>query len=235
MINDGTVINVYNYNEGIISVPSHADPRGYIFEAANDGEPFIFPLTFSEIRFINGQSNIFKEGFLKFDEHMQEEIYNSLRIYDWDDILTESEIKDVLLKPTKEKLQKVLKITSTSMLERIRNILVKLRNVGEYDISSRVIQVVEARYNELYRNKKITDIVISKTRQEIESEMEEKIREEAIQQEVSKVKQKIQEEIEAKVRKELEIKIRKELEKEVKETAKSEKSDIKTKGKSKDK
>lgn len=217
VIVDSTMVNVLNYSSSKVSLPTHINPEGYIFEEAIDGEPTLIPMSFAEIRVTNGQSQIFKEGYLRFDEDIQEDIYKALKIRDWEEILSEEEIKDIILHPTKEKLEKIIKITSMSMFDRVRSILIRLDNIGTYDIPKRVADVINNRYQELYRGIRKSEIVINKSQQEVNDLIKEN--------ELAKIKA------------ELERKIRAEIEAEMKANANNEtnintepvKSTVKTK------
>ena len=195
MLNDGSIINVYNHNEGIVTVPSHINPVGHMFTEASQENPSIIPLTFGEIRFINGQSKIFREGFLKFEPEVEEEVFKALQVHNWKDIMSEKDIMDMILNPTQAKLERIIKITSISMFERIRNILTKMKNVGMYDISNRVVEIIEYRYQELYRNRTKSELVVTKTKQETIEEVKSDL--------ISSEIQKIRAELEVKIRAEI--------------------------------
>ena len=83
-----------------------------------------------------------------------------MKIFDWKDILTNKEIEDILLNPTLEGLQKLINISDDSTFERVRGILVKIKNSNSYDLSNRVINVIEARHKELQRRIAKTQIVL---------------------------------------------------------------------------
>ena len=199
MLNDGSIINVYNYNEGIVTVPSHMNPIGHMFSEANEENPSIIPLTFGEIRFINGQSKIFREGFLKFEPEVEEEVYKALQVHNWKDIMSEKDIIDMILTPTQEKLERIIKITSISMFERIRNILTKMKNVGMYDISNRVVEIIEYRYQELYRNRMKSELVVTKTKQEIVDDVKTSL----VASEIEKIKAELEKKIRAEIQAEM--------------------------------
>ena len=151
-------ISVLNYNE--FSVISPSSSRTYSFEPATEGIPSLNPMPFSDIEYINSQSNAFRTGLLFFKEDQQEDIYNELKIFDWKEILTNREIEDILLNPTLEGLQKLINISDDSTFERVRGILVKIKNSNSYDLSNRVINVIEARHKELQRRIAKTQIVL---------------------------------------------------------------------------
>lgn len=162
-ITESTMINVLNYSDNLVSVPSHLKLEGYLFECASYEQPFPVPLSFAEIKLINSKSNVFREGVLFFDPEYESEVYEKLGISNWEHILTDEQIRNTILHPTKEGLEKFIRITSASMFERVRGILIMLENSGMYDISMRVKSVVQERYKELYNNKRISEIQITST------------------------------------------------------------------------
>ncbi|MDR6779348.1 MULTISPECIES: hypothetical protein [Paenibacillus] len=95
-----------------------------------------------------------------FDGEFSDEIYEKLSIRDYKDILTNQDIKNIILRPTKEGLTKLIKIQSASLFERVRGLVIQLENTKFYDISTRVKNVVEERYKELYSGKRISEISI---------------------------------------------------------------------------
>jgi len=151
-------ITVLNYNEFYVISP--ASTRTYTFEPADEGVPTLDTLPFSDIEFINSHSNAFRTGLLFFKEDQQEYVYKELKIFDWKDILTNKKIEDILLNPTIEGLQKIINITDDTTFERVRGILVKIKNSNSYDLSNRVINVIEARHKELQRRIAKTQIVL---------------------------------------------------------------------------
>jgi len=194
-ITDNSIINVYNTSNYTVVLPTHLNPEGYLFAGYMDDNPVMIPITFSEIRLINSSSMLFREKHLTFDEKDESDIYEALKILGWKDILTNDQIEDLILNPTKEKLEKVVAATTMSMLDRIRGALVSMQNTGQYDISQRVIDVVNARYQELYAGKRGSQIVINKTQQEVVEETKKDV----IQEELAKMRK----EIESQVRKEM--------------------------------
>ncbi|GAB6989359.1 hypothetical protein [Paenibacillus pini] len=166
---DSTIIEVLNYSDSYASIQTQIKPDGYLFEPSIDGLPYAIPLSFAEIRVVNSQSGVFREGILRFDPEHEEDVYTKLGIRDWEEILSDSQIHNIILKPTKKGLESLIKITSTSMFERVRGIMVQLLNTGMYDISTRVKDVINERYRELYSNKRISEIIVVPTLDESEA------------------------------------------------------------------
>lgn len=212
MITDSSIINILNYSDNVAVVTSNIRPDGYVFEPANNEVPFSIPLSFSEIRVINSQSSIFREGFLFFEKDKEKDVYKKLGIRDWEEILTDEKIDNIILNPTKDSLEKVLKIRTLSYFGRIYGRYVMLKNTGMYDISTRVASVLSTRYKELYENIKNTSIQIRPTQQELK----EKQSEQDFTEKIKEVKQNIINDLIPQIKIDLEKQIRAEIEAEYK-------------------
>ena len=97
---------------------------------------------------------------VRFDDNDKEEIYSALGFADWKNILTNDEIRDILLNPTIEGLQRIIDVTNTSIFDRIRTIFVSLKENTDNDISNRVIKIMETRELEFKRGIYKTQIVL---------------------------------------------------------------------------
>jgi hypothetical protein len=117
-------------------------------------------LTFEEIEYLNAQSNDIKNGLIRFGKEQEKEIYEALDIKDWERILTNENIKDYLLYPDKDGLQNILDIKDEITFERVRCILINLINSGEYDVSNRVMNLIQLRYAEFKKNIRNTKLVL---------------------------------------------------------------------------
>ncbi|KAF6626951.1 hypothetical protein H6F38_23120 [Paenibacillus sp. EKM208P] len=200
--NDNTLIDVFNFSNSTVCVVTHLNPKGHQFEPAMTDNPFSIQMYFSEIRNINNQSNIFREGFLRFSKEKEKDVYEKLGISDWQNILKDTDIEDIILNPTKEGIERLLAIRSTSLFERVRGILIQLDNSGRHDISGRVKNAIQIRYKEIYQGKLQTEIIVAKT--DAENEIE------RIENERAAATARIREEVEAKIRAEYEEKYGKE-------------------------
>lgn len=168
MIKESEKIGVLNYNENRVSVEV-APGKSYSFEPSIDGEtPMVIPMTIEEILYANN-SVAFKSGMLFFEKSREEEIYERLNIVNWKDILSNDKIKEILLHPTFDGLNKIVEIKSTSEFERVRGVLFKLKQSDRYDVSVRVEQIVNTRYKELLNRQINTDIILTKKDVPVES------------------------------------------------------------------
>lgn len=150
-----------------------------VVEAAIDGNPTILPLTWDEIVYANN-SNVFKSGSLEFQSNIENDIYNELGIVK-ENVLKYKEIKEILLHPDKNGLQKILKIKTLSDFDRVREIFQKLKFEG-YSITLDVNNLVKKRTEELFLGKSTSSILVDDTKnessdskkvQELEKQLEE--------------------------------------------------------------
>lgn len=161
MITQAEKINVLNYNENKVSVMV-SPTESFTFEPSVDGEiPSIIPMTIEQIRYANNY-NAFRGGFLFFEKDKEKEIYEELGITNWEDILNNKEIREILLSPSYEGLKKIVDIKDSAVFERVRAAFHKLKADGTNDISVRVQQIISTRYKELQNKKVTTTIVIEK-------------------------------------------------------------------------
>jgi hypothetical protein len=196
---DSTIVNVLNYSDSYVSIPTQIRPDGYLFEPSLNEEPYAIPLSFAEIRVVNSQSSIFREGTLRFEQELEQEVYEKLGLRDWENILSDAQIRSIILKPTKEGLDRFVKIMSSSMFERVRGMMVQLDNSGMYDISTRAKDVINKRYQELYVGKRISEISIVPTLEESNKVTTEKAS--LTVEELTKIKEEISAELIAEMKK----------------------------------
>lgn len=149
-------ISVLNYNDNYICAYV-APNRSIRFEPSVDGRPSLTPLTLEEIKYINN-NNAFRNGILEFSEEIEDEVYEELRI-DKDNVMKNSEIREILLNPTKIGLQKIVSLTSLSDFDRIRCQFQKLKAEG-YRLTLDIANIVTTRTKELLNGKVKTNIII---------------------------------------------------------------------------
>lgn len=153
-------IKVYNFSESVVILPTRDKEKQYRLAPAVEGVPSMFPMTWDEIEYVNGNSSVFRDGLIEFDADIRAEMYEALRVTEPDKILFNRTIEDIIKKPTMEGLQRIVDARSVGVIERIRGIMVMLKNSGN-DVSSRVEKIVNARYKEIARNQFKTDISLT--------------------------------------------------------------------------
>ena len=161
MIKETEKISVLNYNENRVSVEV-APNKSYSFEPSNDGViPTVIPMSIDEIRYANN-STAFKNGTLFFDKSREEEIYKELNITDWKNILSNNAIREIILHPTYDGLNRIIAIKDSAEFERVRAVFHKLKQDETHDVSARVAQIINTRYKELLNRQINTSIVLPK-------------------------------------------------------------------------
>lgn len=149
---------VLNYGHSPVGISTRHE--NYLIPGAEGDTPASLPLTIDEIQVVNSNSPVFKVGMLRFEEKDEKDIYEELRILDWQNILTDKDIEDILLNPTAETLQALVSIESEPYYERIRGVYMGLKSSGAA-ISLNVSNAIEARRDELIRHKRTTDIRVT--------------------------------------------------------------------------
>ena len=140
-------IEVLNYSGSKVFIET-ASNRYRINEAKEDGTPSLITLPISELKYIASNTDVFNIGILTFNDEHKKEVFKELRINGWEDILTNEEIKSILLKPSQEGLQKLLDIKNPAYFERIRTVL-HILNTDGASITARVVDLINRRYHEL--------------------------------------------------------------------------------------
>lgn len=151
-------ILVLSYNENKVCVDGANET--YNFNPSNGVDPIINIMSLKDLQFINSNTGLIKTGWLTFQDDEKEEIFKELHIRDWKSILTNEDIKAIMLNPSIEGLQKLIDISDETYFDRVRIALHILTTDGE-DVSSRVKNIVDARYKELVRKQRKTSIVLS--------------------------------------------------------------------------
>ena len=159
MLDKNKTFLVLNYNGSPVAVSTRHE--SYIIPGGSSESPSSMPLSVDEIVQINSNSNVFKMGLLWFEEEFQEELYKECRIRNWKDILTDSEIEDIILHPTLEKLERLLSIENEQYFERCYGIYIGLKN-SNHSIKQNVENVMLARRKELRNRKYKTGILLTK-------------------------------------------------------------------------
>lgn len=159
MLDKNKTYLVLNYNGSPVAVSTRHE--SYIIPGGSSESPSSMPLSVDEIVQINSNSNVFKMGLLWFEEEFQEDLYKECRIRNWKDILTDSEIEDIILHPTLEKLERLLAIENEQYFERCYGIYIGLKN-SNHSIKQNVEHVMLARRKELRNRKYKTGILLTK-------------------------------------------------------------------------
>ena len=190
-------ITLQNYNPFTVFIPTQTG-RTFKLEPCVEDIPTLVTIQFSDCEYVNGQSSAFRTGLLipKLNEEENKEFYEALNIYNYTDILTNSKIEKILKTPTIEGLTKILEIEDDSLFERVRTILIKLKNLNGFNISMKVIDLVDKRYAELKRGIRKTNYVIQDSHinndiissETVEQLKEQKAKNEQLERELNELK-----------------------------------------------
>lgn len=151
---------VLNYNSSPVGISTKHE--SYLVEGGTKESPGSLPLTFDEISVVNSNSPAFKIGLLRFEPQYEAELYESLSIPNWTDIFTTEQIEKALTEPDMDTSQKILDIENDAYFERIRGVMIGLRNSG-VDIPGKMERMIEQRRLELARRQRKTDIKLVST------------------------------------------------------------------------
>lgn len=150
---------VLNYCSSPVAVETRTD--SYLINGGSTEEPSSMPFSLDEIFQINSNSPVFKTGILRFEKEYEKDIYEEIRIKNWQNIMTDEEIENIILHPTIKSLQKIIDVQSDMYFERIYGIYIGLVN-SDFPIRENVKTVMSARRKEFKNNQRISRIVLSK-------------------------------------------------------------------------
>ncbi len=153
-------ISVLNYNENSVFVDTATNH--YTFRGSKDGKrPVEVPMPLNEVKYIASNTNLIDTGWLTFEDEFKREIFEDyLKIRDWEEILTNERIEEILLHPTVDGLRKLIEITNITQFDRVRIVMHRLKS-DNADITMKVENLVNTRYKELTRRLRKSKIVIT--------------------------------------------------------------------------
>lgn len=159
---------LYNYSPSMVIV--QCKDNTITFEGGTTEAPTSFPLTMNELQYINNKCEVIKNGTLVPAEDEAEYVYGALRIQNYQDILSNQQIEDIILHPTVDGLERILAIKDTPYYERIYGIFISLRN-ADAPITANVARIIKGRYLELRDGKRDTEFTVrQKDTQSVDSE-----------------------------------------------------------------
>lgn len=175
MISQNTPIKVLNYSANSIGLKGQM--REYYIEGSR-GTPIVMTMFFSDVEYVHARSPIFSSGALRFDPADQDEIYKALNIDGWESsVLFDEEIIRIIVDADPNGLQRFLDVKDVFTMERIRGAMIALRNSPDHDISTRVIDLIERRYDEINRGVRNTKLSASKTERQMKNEQDPRVSE----------------------------------------------------------
>lgn len=160
-ITNNTIITVLNYMP--IKIIASTNVQDYVFEPCMEDTPVPMTMTAGEIKEIHSKSRLFADGWLVFEDNSKADVYNFLRVKDWENILSQVELMNCIISGSKDDVEKLINIKSKGYFERVYGIYVALKQSNMYDISMRVAKAIDYRYKELQRGVINTQIKLSDT------------------------------------------------------------------------
>lgn len=152
-------IRVYNYSSSPVIL--HGMNRDYTVEGRIDEHPMIEDIPEDEINYINGKSNVFRTGMLRFDDNDVDSMMEQLREIKWKEtLMTEENIEDAILHPTTEKLRRIVACNDRATMERYRAALVRIQNDGVYGVSTIADSVIRKRFTEITNGVTVSKITV---------------------------------------------------------------------------
>lgn len=148
---------LYNYSTSKIIVALR--DGSVVVEGGTRDQPGVYPFTLMELQQIASSSPVIQAGYLRPAKEDEKFIYETLRIRNWENILTEEDIEQMVLHPTVEGLTKLINIKDAFYYERVYGIFIGLKNVNA-PIADNVSRLLKGRYKELQKGKINTDYVI---------------------------------------------------------------------------
>lgn len=147
------------YNYGTSKIIIALRDGSVVVEGGTRDCPTAYPFTLSELQQIANLSTAIQSGYLRPAKEDAEFIYETLRIRDWKDILTEEDIEQIILHPTVEGLTKLLSIKDAFYYERVYGVFIGLKSVN-VPIAANIDRLLRGRYKELQKGKITTDYTV---------------------------------------------------------------------------
>lgn len=159
-IRDRGNIKVYNSCKSPVSFKGVS--KEVMFDGAKDGIPVMIPLSFIDIEYANSKNtDLFVSGILTFEESERDEIYEALGFPNWKERFWDEEgIEDALMYPTVAKMNRILAVRDVLTIERIRGRMLYLINTSIRKPIDNVIMLVNGRWQELLRGRKVSNITV---------------------------------------------------------------------------
>ena len=157
-----TPVKVFNHSISSINLPGQH--REYFLEGRR-GFPTVLTMPFSDVEYINSRTPVFRNGRVQFDENERDEIYHALYLDNWKDVvLFDEEIERIIRENDMEAAERFIKITDIAEIHRVRSHMVALQNDRDSEISNRMIDIINQRYDEINRGIRNSAIDIGKAK-----------------------------------------------------------------------
>ena len=153
-------IKIENHNPYAVSFRTNLREY-YMGAASNEGIPTIEYVTLEDLKYLNGQSKDIRTGNIIINAEDREEVFKALNIVDNGEYFENAEIRDMIINPTADGIRRIINITDRFTFERVFAQYIGIKNDGEYDVSNRVANILERRYEEIQHRIFNTKIAIN--------------------------------------------------------------------------
>jgi len=138
-------IRVYNFQDNPCGFASEVIKEGVFFKGKEEDEEFVMErVLWEDVQSENNKKgDIFKIGRLRFAPEEEDEIYSKLGITDKENIRNDRELMELLRDDSVSNLRYIMKIKSTLLISRMRNILFQMERGGKQSPHYVVLAVTE--------------------------------------------------------------------------------------------
>lgn len=158
-----TPIKVFNHSISSINLPGQF--REYYLEGSR-GVPTVLTMPFSDVEYINSRTPVFRNGRVQFDENERDDIYHALYLDNWKDtVLFDEEIDRIIRENDMDAAARFVKIADVAEIHRVRSHMVALQNDDGAEISNRMIDIINQRYDEINRGVRNSEINLGKAKE----------------------------------------------------------------------
>lgn len=160
-----TPVKVFNHSISAINLPGQF--REYYLDG-NRGVPPVLTMPFSDVEYINSRTPVFRNGRVQFAENERDDIYHALYLDNWKDtVLFDEEIDRIIRDNDMDAAERFIKITDVAEIHRVRSHMVALQNDDNAEISNRMIDIINQRYDEINRGVRNSAISITKAKKRV--------------------------------------------------------------------
>ena len=158
-----TPVKVFNHSISSINLPGQF--REYYLEGIR-GVPTVLTMPFSDVEYINSRTPVFRNGRVQFDENERDDIYHALYLDNWKDtVLFDEEIDRIIRENDMDAAARFVKIADVAEIHRVRSHMVALQNDDGAEISNRMIDIINQRYDEINRGVRNSEINLGKAKE----------------------------------------------------------------------
>ena len=163
-----TPVKVFNHSISAINLPGQF--REYYLDG-NRGVPPVLTMPFSDVEYINSRTPVFRNGRVQFAEDERDDIYHALYLDNWKDtVLFDEEIDRIIRDNDMDAAERFIKITDVAEIHRVHSDMVALQNDDNAEISNRMIDIINQRYDEINRGVRNSAISITKAKKRVQED-----------------------------------------------------------------